>query len=201
MLKLFQVCFYTGVLYTVISFVLGNLLDFAGTAGEVDIDIDVGSGIDLDGGSDIQGLNHGDMSGAAVSPLKPVTIAAFITVFGGAGMIFIKNGYSAVIAIVAAACLGFMVSYLLYRLIIVPLSSAQSTSAVPQAELVGSLAYVTLAMKDKDFGKIHYSVGGNTYSAPAKSIDGKIIGKGVPVVIIDINKNTFYVKEVKGGNM
>lgn len=197
MLKLFQVCFYTGVLYTVISFVLGNLLDFAGVDGDVDfdmdVDVDIGSGIDLEGGSDIQG--------ATVSPLKPVTIAAFVTVFGGVGMIFIKNGYSALIALTAAACLGLTVSYLLYRLIIVPLTRAQNTSAVPQAELVGSLAYAALSMKDKEFGKIHYSAGGNTYSAPAKSIDGKMIAKGVPVVIIDINKNIFYVKEVKGGSM
>lgn len=205
MLKLFQVCFYTGVLYTVISFVLGNLLDFAGVGGDVDIDmdidVDVGSGIDLEVGSDIQGVGHSDMPGATISPLKPVTIAAFITVFGGVGMIFLKSGYSAVIAVVAAMCLGLAVSYLLYRLIIVPLTRAQNTSAVPQAELVGSLAYATLNMKDKEYGKIHYSVGGNTYSAPAKSIDGKMIAKGAPVVIIDINKNTFYVKEVKGGNM
>jgi hypothetical protein len=203
MLKLFQVCFYTGVLYTVISFVLGNLLDFAGAGGDVDVDmdIDVGSGIDLDGGSDIHGVGHGDMPGAIISPLKPVTIAAFVTVFGGAGMIFVRNGYSALIALAAAACLGFVVSYLLFRIIIVPLTRAQSTSAIPQAELVGSLAYATLAMKDKKFGKIHYSVEGNTYSAPAKSIDGKMIANGVPVVIIEINKNTFYVKEVKGGSM
>lgn len=203
MLKLFQVCFYTGVLYTVISFILGHLLDFAGVGGDVDLDIDIdaGSGIELDGGSDIHGLNHGDMSGTAVSPLKPVTIAAFITVFGGAGIIFIGNGFSAIIALAAAAALGLTVSYMLYRLIIVPLTRAQNTSAVSQAELVGSLAYATLDMKDKDFGKIHYSVEGNTYSAPAKSIDGKMIAKGVPVVIIDITKNTFYVKEVKGGFM
>jgi membrane-bound ClpP family serine protease len=90
---------------------------------------------------------------------------------------------------------------MLYRFIIIPLTRAQNTSAVPQAELMGSLAYATLSMKDKDFGKIHYSVGGNTYSAPAKSVDGKLIAKGVPVVIIEINKNTFYVKEVKGGNL
>jgi hypothetical protein len=191
MLTLFQICFYTGVLYTVISFILGHLLDFAGIGGDVDVD----------GGSDIHGVSHGDMSGATVSPLKPVTIAAFITVFGGVGMIFLRNGSGAVVAVAAATDLGLTVSYLLYRLIIVPLTRAQNTSAVPQAELVGSLAYASLAMKDKSFGKIHYTVEGNTYSAPAKSIDGKMIATGAPVVIIEIKKNIFYVKEVKGGNM
>jgi len=195
MLKLFQVCFYTGVLYTVISFILGHLLDFAGVEGHVDTHVDLNTHVD--GGVDF----HSDMSGVSVSPLKPVTIAAFVTVFGGTGIIFLNNNYNAIIAVAAAAALGLTVSYMLYRLIIVPLSRAQNTSAVSQVELVGSLAYAALAMKDKNFGKIHYTVEGNTYSAPAKSIEGKFIAKGAPVVIIDISKNIFYVKEIKGGSM
>lgn len=195
MLKLFQVCFYTGVLYTVISFLLGHLLDFAGAGVDVDADIDVD--IDVDGVTDA----NIDMPGVVVSPLKPVTIAAFVTVFGGAGMILLKNNYSTLISVTAAAVLGLAVSYMLYRFIIVPLYNAQSTSAVSQAVLVGSLAYATLDMKEKEFGKIRYTVEGNTYSAPAKSVDGKVIASGAPVVIIDIKKNTFYVKEVKGGRI
>lgn len=187
MLKLFQVFFYTGVLYTVISFLLGHLLDFAGAGADVDVDVD----IDLEA----------DIHGAAVSPLKPVTIAAFATVFGGTGMILLKNSYSTLASLAAAAALGLIVSYLLYRLIIVPLSRAQSTSAVSQAELIGGLAHAVLTMEDNNFGRIKYTVEGNSYSAPAKSIDGNIIAKGAPVVIIDIKKNIFYVKEIKGGSM
>jgi hypothetical protein len=195
MLKLFQVCFYTGVLYTVISFLLGNLLNFEGSGLDIDTDIDLD--IDLDGGID----SHGDLPGLSVSPLKPVTIAAFVTVFGGVGMILLKNNYSTLMAVIAAAALGLTVSFLLFRFIIVPLHNAQSTSAVSQKDLVGSLAYATLSMKDKGFGRIHYTVEGNTYSAPAISVDGRTIVKGVPVVIIDIKKNIFYVKEVKGGSI
>lgn len=199
MLKLFQVCFYTGVLYTVISFLLGHLLDFAGIGGDVDVDVDldVDLDIDVDGGIDLDG----DMPGIAISPLKPITIAAFVTVFGGMGMILLKNNYSALISAVLAAAIGFIVSYMLYRLIVVPLYKAQNTSAVSQIELIGSLAHTALPMKDGSFGKIIYTTQGNTYSAPAKSVDGAGIAKGVPVVIIDIKKNLFYVKEVKGGSM
>jgi len=201
MLKLFQVCFYTGVLYTIISFVLGHLLDFAGIGGDVDVDIDIDIDLDLDldvdGGIDLDG----NMPGIGISPLKPITIAAFVTVFGGTGMIFLNNNYSALISVTVAAAIGFTVSYLLYRLIVVPLYKAQNTSAVSQKELIGGLAHSALSMKDESFGKIIYTIEGNTYSAPAKSIDGKVIAKGVPVVIIDIKKNLFYVKEIKGGSM
>ena len=190
MLKLFQVCFLTGALYTLISFLLGHLLDFSGGHIDTDLNIDTGGDVDF----------HGHMSGASVSPLKPVTIAAFITVFGGVGMILQSKSYSIWVSLVAAALLGLAVAFLLYRFLIVPLSKAQSTSAVSQASLVGSLAHVALSMEAESFGRLKYVVEGNTYSAPCKSIDGKAIAKGVPVVIIDIKKNIFYVKEVKGGN-
>lgn len=195
MLKLFQVCFYTGVLYTVISFVLGHLLDFAGMHGHIDTHTDLN--MHGDGGADF----HGHVSDASISPLKPVTIAAFVTVFGGTGMILMKSSYGAAAALGAATFLGLAVAYMLFRFLIVPLSRAQNTSAVSQFELIGSLARTALSMKGKDFGKINYTVEGNTYSAPAKSVDGIAIAKGVPVVIIDIKKNIFYVKEVKGGSM
>lgn len=191
MLKLFQVCFYTGTAYTVIGFLLGHLLDFSGFDGDVDIDMDMD--LDLDAA--------GDVSGASVSPIKPIIIAAFATVFGGAGMIFLRNGYSKPISAAAASALGLAVAFMLYRLIIVPLHRIQNTSAVSQAALVGNLARAALPMEEKSFGKINYTIEGNIYSAPAKSIDGKAISKGAPVVIIDIKKNVFYVKEVKGGSV
>jgi membrane protein implicated in regulation of membrane protease activity len=198
MLRLFQVCFFTGALYTLISFLLGHLLDFAGAGGEVHTDLGVDTDVDIDLNTDIGAHGAG---GAAVSPLKPVTIAAFITVFGGAGILMLKNEHSIMAALMVAALLGLGVAFMLYRLLIVPLYRAQNTSAVSQASLVGSLAYATLSMEDNSFGRIKYTVEGNTYSAPCKSIDGKLITKGVPVVIIDIQKNIFYVKQVKGGSM
>jgi len=178
MLRLFQVCFYTGVAYTLLSFILGQLLDFSGVGGDIDFDADIDIGL---------------------FPIRPVIIAAFITVFGGTGMILLKEGRSSLTSLICALAIGFGAAYLMYRFIIMPLQKAQNTSAVSQSALLGSLAYTTLPMEGKSFGRISYSIEGNTYSAPAKSIDGKPIAKGVPVVIIDIKKNVFLVKEVKGG--
>lgn len=193
MLLLFQVCFLTGVLYTVISFILGHLLDFAGVDGHIDTHVDM----HVDGHIDV----GGHLSGAGVSPIKPITIAAFVTVFGGTGMILMRDNYGSLLSAVIAAALGFIVSFILYRFIVVPLYKAQNTSAVSQIELIGGLAHTALTMTGNSFGKINYTVEGNTYSAPAKSIDGVAIAKGAPVVIIDIKKNVFYVKEVKGGSL
>lgn len=199
MLKLFQVCFYTGALYTIISFVLGQLLDFAGVGGDVDADMDMDLDIDVDADTAID--VDGNLPGTVISPLKPITIASFVTVFGGVGMIFLRYGHGILIATAAAAITAFTISFLLYRFLVVPLYRAQNTSAVSQKDLIGSMAKAALHMEGSKFGKINYTVEGNTYSAPAKSIDGAAIAKGVPVVIINIQKNIFYVKEIKGGNM
>jgi hypothetical protein len=193
MLLLFQVCFLTGVLYTIISFILGHLLDFTGVDGHIDTHVDMHIDSHIDLGS--------HFSDAGVSPLKPITIAAFVTVFGGTGMILIRNNFNPLISAAAAAALGFVVSFVLYRFIVVPLYKAQNTSAVSQIEIIGSLAHAALPMTGGSFGRITYAIEGNIYSAPAKSIDGEVIAKGAPVVIIDIKKNVFYVKEIKGGSM
>lgn len=192
MQKVFQICFYTGLLYTVISFLLGQIFEFAGGGGgdvDTSIDADVGGGVDLDG-----------LSVATVSPLKPIVIASFVTVFGGVGIICLKKDLSIILSSIIALGIGFMISYILYKFIVVPLYKSQSTSAVSDRELIGGLAKTTLGIKGSSFGRISYIVNSNTYSAPARSVDDMDIEKGTNVVIIKIEKNIFYVKKIKGGN-
>lgn len=201
MLKLFQVCFATGVLFSVVSFIMGRVSDFShiGADAEMDIDIDAGTDISLEGDSELDLPALGEAPELPVSPLKPIVLTTFVTVFGGAGMICMKNGFSQLLSAIVALVSGAFVSFLLYRFILVPLYRAQNTSAVSQKTLRGGLAKVTLAIRGGMFGKISYTVGGNTYSAPARSVDGGDIERGTPVVIITIEKNTFYVKRIKGG--
>lgn len=176
MLKFFQICFLTGTVYTVISFLLGQLFDFADVDGDIDFD--------------------GDITGVSVSPLKPIVIVAFTTVLGGIGIILIKLGLSAVTALIIAACSGFLVAFLIYRYIVVPLYKAQNTSAASQKELIGLRAKMKLGTRDNSFGRVSYIINGNTYTAPAKSLDGKEICINEDVIIVDIQKNIFYVDKL-----
>ena len=218
MQKLFEVCFATGAIFTVVSFILSHLHGFNGpqleggldgglegldAGADIDLGIDVDSSIDADvSGTEVEtsiGTVSTQVGPVPVSPLKPVVLASFITVFGGVGMICQNNGFDPAIAAVIAGVSGISISYVLYRFLVVPLYRAQNTSAVSQRELKGGLAKAVLSMKNNEFGKITYAVAGNTYSAPAKSIDGVEIKSGADVVIIDIKKNVFYVKQIKGG--
>ncbi len=100
-----------------------------------------------------------------------------------------ESGVAAFIAVAAATT----VSWLLYKLVVVPLHNAQNTSAVSQAALIGKEAKATLNLSKDSFGNIVYIVGGNTYSSPAKTLEEELILKGEAVVIKKIENNVFYV--------
>jgi hypothetical protein len=176
MLRVFQISFLVGTVYTVISFLLGQLFDFIDIDGDVDFD--------------------GDASGVNVSPLKPIVIVAFVTVFGGIGTIMMKIGLGAIIALAISIPAGLFMAFVIYRFIVVPLYKAQNTSSASQQELIGHKAKMKLGTKEDKFGTITYAINGNSYSSPAKSVDGKEIHTNEDVVIIDIKKNVFFVDKL-----
>ncbi len=172
-MQLFYICFGVGVLYTVISFLLGQLFDF----------------MDFDGDFEL---------GTNISPLKPAVIAVFVTVFGGTGIILLRNNVLFITSLIISLIISVIFSYIIYRYVIVELYKAQNTSAVERQKLIGQRAKVTLSIKQGSYGKIKYVVNGNTYSSPAKSEDGSEILKDEEVEIVYIDKNTYYVKIYKG---
>ncbi|MCL2708966.1 MAG: hypothetical protein FWF03_07630 [Defluviitaleaceae bacterium] len=165
----FWICFGVGVGYTVVAFLLGEVLG----AIDFDTDFDIGGGI---------------------SPLKPSVIAAFITVFGGAGLI-LQSLLPFYAVLPAAGVIGLAVAAAMFRFVIVPLTKAQNTSAVEIQSLVGQSAKVTEKIFQGGFGQIAYAVNGNSYNSPAKSEDGREIARGEDVEIMFIEENTYYVKK------
>jgi membrane protein implicated in regulation of membrane protease activity len=165
----FWVCFGVGAGYTVIAFLLGEVLNLA------DFDTDM----DLSGG---------------VSPLKPSVIAAFVTVFGGAGLL-LQRVMALILVLPLAALLGLTVAFLMYRFIIVPLARAQNTSAVEIQSLIGQSAKVTEKIFQGGYGQITYHVNGNTYTSPAKAENGGEVARGMQVEIMYIQDNTYFVRE------
>lgn len=170
MQTIFIVCFGVGVGYAALSFLLGEVI------GLFDFDSDF------------------DLTGDGISPLKPSVVAAFLTVFGGAGFLLIRRT-DLLTAVSVASLLALAVSYLMYRYIIVPLHRAQNTSAVEKQSLIGHQATVTELIPQGRFGKITYYVNGNTYSAPAKAEDGNEITRSSAVEIVSIDRNTYYVRK------
>lgn len=170
---LFGVCFYSGVFFAVLSFVLGQLFGL----------------FDGDGGLDFEG----DVPDA-ILPIKPITVVSFVTVFGGVGLISLGQQLGGVLALVLAMVSGLAIATLLYRYVVLPLQRAQNTSTVSQEDLVGRTGKVALDLSGDRFGSITYVVNGNSYTAPARSLGAVDLHQGEEVIIVRIQDNVFYVE-------
>jgi membrane protein implicated in regulation of membrane protease activity len=172
MILFLWVCFGVGVGYTVIAFLLGEALD---------------------------AFNFGsDFGTGSLGFLKPAVIAAFITVFGGTGLLLLR--FSDTFWVLSlAATLAAAVAYVLYRFVIIPLNKAQNTSAVEIQSLIGHKAKVSEKIFQGGFGQISYSVNASIYNSPAKAEDGGEINRGEPVEIIYIQDSVYYVRKTAPG--
>jgi membrane protein implicated in regulation of membrane protease activity len=175
--SLFFLSFAVGVLYTVISFVLSNA--FGDLDGDVNIDW-----------SDIGFLD------IPISPFRPIVIACFITVFGGTGLLARRYyGLPSVLSFLIAFTTALLLSYLLYRLVVVPLYRAQNGYVHHIDEVAGMPVLVTHSIYGTRYGKVRYIIDGEVFSAPARSADGLDIRQGEEAVVVEVKKNLLVVQK------
>ena len=175
---IYTVIFGVGVIYTLVTFLLGGLFGIIHLGGHIDTHVDT------------------QASGSifTVLPLKPITIVSFITVFGGVGIMGNYYRLNAIYTFIIAFVIASIVSFVLYKFIVVPLYKAQNTSSVYQDKLIGMKAVVISPILDNGFGVISYVVNGSKYNAPAQHINKKSVLQGEEVIIYEIKNNTFYVQ-------
>ncbi|MBU5591487.1 NfeD family protein [Clostridium sp. MSJ-4] len=173
MVKVFYICFLIGLVYSVLSVILGGLFDI----------------FNIDGGLDF------NFEFPFASLMKPAVIASFLTVFGGMGLIGTKRGWKYTILI--AVVLGIVVAFSIWKFVIVNLAKAENTSSIKREELIGVEASVIEAILEGKVGSITYVVNGNKYSSPARNIKGTRLDKGEKVIIIEIKESTFFVISLK----
>ncbi|MCG8498868.1 MAG: YqiJ family protein [Firmicutes bacterium] len=177
---IFLIAFIVGILYSLVSFLLGQIIDFA--VGDIDVDFEW------------ENMGFFDMP---VSPLKPIVIAAFMTIFGGVGVLaYDYRKLSFLLSFLIAFLIAFAGAFVIYRFIVIPLYRAQNTSSHDIHKLQGTEAVVTSSIYGAQFGKIRYVINDCTYSAPAKSVYQKDIKQGEKVLIVEVENNVFYVENL-----
>jgi amino acid transporter len=175
-------CLVVGLAFTLLSGLLGHF--FGGHEGHVG-----GSGGHAEAGAD-----SSDMPG--VSIFSPTILAAFITAFGGFGIIFTELPatrpaiISAPLSIVAA----LIIAGALYTILSAIFSHTQGSSESHVAALVGTEASVITPIPEHGVGEIAYVVGGSRYTAPARMDNGLAIGGGRSVKIKRVVGTQFYVE-------
>jgi len=165
MTTFFFICFGVGAGFILLSFLLGQ----------------------------VGGMLDADYNGATISPFKPIIIAVFLVAFGGLGLILAQM-FHIWMALPVSLFGGFVLGYLIYRFVVVPLHKWQNTSAHDKQSIIGVTAKVSEAIPQGGYGKITYTYNDKIMSGPAKSEDGNQIHRNTVVEIMYIEKNTYHVR-------
>lgn len=166
--NIYIVCLTVGALYTLLSLIFGQLLDF-----DFDFDFDLG---------------------ALMLPIKPFTIMTFLAVFGGMGLIM-QNYLPAAFSLLPAIPTGLGVSWLLHHFVYAKLKKYESR-APKEEDSIMQRAEVVERIAPGGYGKISFVVNGNTLSGAAREKHpANGIGKGKKVYIVDYADNTYFVCE------
>jgi membrane protein implicated in regulation of membrane protease activity len=183
--QIYLICLGVGLLFTIVSAVAGHAF-----GGHGDLGHDVGGHAQ---GHAEGGGGAGDMPGFA--PLSPVTIATFVTAFGGFGMVFssFEATRSAWISAPLAALGALAVAAGVFWLFNLIFQKTQGSSEGRVADLVGQAATVITPIAADGVGEIAYVQGGSRYSAPARSEGGAALAGGATVKITRIVGTQFYV--------
>lgn len=183
--------FFVGIGYAFFILITGGLsnIDLP------DVDIDIPQ-IDLPGDVDIPGadIHIGgpelpgpgiDAPDVSVSPLSPITIATFITVFGGTGVISRQLfEIDPRLSLLWATAAGVVCSGLMFLFYSQFLIRSQASSEVRVRELVGLQAEVTVSIGESTPGQVTYATKAGRMSSMARSVDGSAIPRGRFVRIV-----------------
>lgn len=186
-------CFYTfllllGVFYALLVMVAGGLhsihLPFSADLDHLPMH--------LPGHVDLGGAPSHDVS---LLSLSPISIAAFVTSFGGIGIIatqgFGANGTASLLWAIGGSFVVALVSHLLFFYIFI---APQASSAVRTGDLIGSSAEVTAPIPSGSVGEIAYVAMGERHTATARSSDDSSISRGSVVTIEGLAGTVMIVK-------
>jgi membrane protein implicated in regulation of membrane protease activity len=181
----YLICFALGIAFSVLSFFLGGHhwhLPFH---------------IHLDGGVE-HGAAHGAETSHANHPtmfINPLTLAAFLAWFGGAG--FLLTRFSAVWVVTGfglAAFAGIVGASIIFWFMNKVLNHPDQFLDPADFEMTGVLGRISVPVRASGTGELIYSQAGTRRSCGARAEDGSAIAKGTEVVVTRYEKGIAYVR-------
>jgi membrane protein implicated in regulation of membrane protease activity len=188
----YLICFVVGFAFSVISFLSGTLhlhvhlpkhLHFGG-----------GGHGTTHGAGHAQGA-RGGVKGAHFSFLNPITLAAFLTWFGGAGYLLVHLRHIWVYAGLALSSLAGLVAAGLVFLFVAKVLMAHEHDLDPlDYDMIGVLGHVSSGIRSGGTGEMIFVQLGVRKPCAARSESGDPLAKGEEVVVTRYEQGIAYVR-------
>jgi hypothetical protein len=190
--EFYLVCFIVGFALTLFS-LLAGLFD-------VHLDGHIGHGHLHLGGH--HGVGHGHAGGHGpgdgISPFNFSTFTAFLTWFGAAGYLLVKQGkWLGAVALGVATLAGLAGGALVFFYLAKFLMKHDKTMQPGDFDMVGVMGRLTVPIREGGTGEIVYTQGGTRKSLAACSLDGTAIDRQEEVVVMRYEKGVAYVRRWK----
>lgn len=180
----FLVCFVVGFSFTVLSFLSGTLHFHFHVPGNVHVPTAGGAG---------RGPGYG--SGAHFPFFNPMTLAAFLTWFGGAGYLLVHLRHIWIFAGLALATLsGVAGAALVFWFVAKVLMKNEKDLDPMDYEMTGVLGRVSISIRRDGTGEIIYAQEGVRKTCAARSEKGDAIAKGEEVLVTRYDRGVAYVQ-------
>ncbi|WP_339254890.1 protease [Paenibacillus sp. FSL P2-0136] len=169
MQTLYLGCLALGILFALVSVVLGDLIGSA-----------------LDGIFDIVSFDF----------LNPTLLAGGITVFGGAGMLLgrysgLGDGVILALSLLVAAFMGV----LMHLVVVKPMRNSEMSNGFSMNELPGKIGEVTVPVPGTGYGEIMVKFGAGNSLHTAASFEQHALPAGIKVVVVEVREGVALVSE------
>jgi hypothetical protein len=196
----YLICFVVGFMFSVLLFLLGglhwHLPHFGGAHGHAGAQLHGGHGAGhTDAPAHAAGSHGQAQRGPGVSPLNPMTLAAFLAWFGGTGYLLTRFWTVwFVVGFGGATLSGVVGAAIIYFFLTRVLMSAEEDMDPADYEMTGVLGRVSSSIREDGTGEIIYSQAGTRRTCGARAEDGVAIAKGTEILVTRYERGIAYVR-------
>ncbi|MBP1989298.1 NfeD family protein [Paenibacillus eucommiae] len=159
-------CFITGILFTIVTLLFGEVLS---------------------GWADT-------LAGHPIAFLQPVVWVGGVTAFGGTGILLLKySPLGGFLSLVVAGILAVFLSALLWFLYVKPVQRSENSTGFSMKELVGRIGEVVVPIPDRGYGEVMIKVGSGITNQIAAGFEGTAIADGERVVVVEVKEQVLFV--------
>ncbi|MOA18801.1 putative membrane protein YuaF [compost metagenome] len=129
--------------------------------------------------------------------LSSTSLVGGITVFGGAGILFMRyTDLGMAVILVLSLLIAVVSAVLVFFLYVKPMKNSENSIAFSLQSLSGALAEVLVPIPASGCGEVMVKVGAGFTNQIASSFEGVAIASGARVVVVEVKDSTLYVSEV-----
>lgn len=187
-------CFLVGLIYFIVTALLGNLGHGTAHTAAHHVDAHIGhhTGVHVHTAAHSTGHAHAQAHAYGhnqplASFLNPTSIMFFLLGFGFFGYVFhnIVGLEAPLLVLLFAGLSGIVIALLLFSMLARIFGNSESATEQDVSDRTGLLGRVSMTIQEGSLGEVLYiSPGGMRKSIPARSVDGQRLERGQEIVVV-----------------